>query len=115
MLCPTNKFADTLAREWIRPYKWIMLYQVKIITGVTNKDVSSGCYGPRDVSGTSGLILSHQNAGQDSYTQSECVWVIGPSPGTQTTLTFNSFDLENSDSCKYDSLKVSVYLIHLNP
>ncbi|XP_067933137.1 atrial natriuretic peptide-converting enzyme-like [Watersipora subatra] len=71
-----------------------------------NKEASSGCYGPRDLTDTAGFILSHAEEGKSAYPKSQCVWVIGVTPGTRTTLTFHSFDLESSSSCKYDSLKV---------
>ena len=76
--------------------------------GLNNKEAFSGCYGPRDLTASKGTILSHKEEGQASYPASECVWAIPVSSGIKTTLTFNSFNLESSDSCKYDSLKVNI-------
>lgn len=69
----------------------------------------SGCGGPRDLTASQGVIVSHAEAGTSNYSATECVWSIPMIPGSQTTLTFNSFDLEDSDNCKYDSLKVKIH------
>lgn len=67
----------------------------------------SGCGGPRDVTPSQGVILSHAGAGTSNYNHYvHCVWSIAMVPGSQTTLTFNSFDLEYDSSCQYDNLKV---------
>lgn len=72
----------------------------------TSLAASSGCVGARDLTAESGTILSHSGASVTEYAQSECVWYIPPTPGTTIFLIFNSFNLEQSNRCQYDSLKV---------
>lgn len=74
---------------------------------VTSGSALSGCGSPRDLTNDAGVILSHADAGQSKYNASECVWVIKPSVGTEISLSFDTFQLEDSDNCQFDYLKVS--------
>ena len=99
-----------IVMQYVKPYiVWLVVVAgdaASTNSGSGVDSAQSGCGGPRDLKATQGVIVSHANSGTSNYTQSECVWTIDIRPGTQTTLTFDYFDLEASDSCKYDHLKV---------
>ncbi|XP_041837910.1 ovochymase-2 [Melanotaenia boesemani] len=80
------------------------------ITNVMRRDIynehTSGCGGPKDLTGTGGTISSMGHPGSYSN-KARCQWNIQVPAGKLVHLHFNSFSLEESQMCLNDKVSLT--------